>query len=117
MDVLNSMALKVMTSVPMSWDLGSFLQNAAKTLKTWGGYFIILIGVVMVVASVYQIAKGLISHGKGPGTNWAVAIALLILGGAFMTGGFAFVANIAGGGKKTINDLGQTVIPMLQIIF
>jgi hypothetical protein len=117
MDVLNSMALKAMTTVPMSWDLGSFLQNAAKTLKTWGGYFIILVGVVMVVASVYQIAKGLISHGRGPGTNWAVAIALLILGGAFMTGGFAFVANIAGGGKKTINDLGQTVIPMLQIIF
>lgn len=116
MDVLNSMAVKVMTAVPMDWDLGSFLQNAAKVLKQWGGYFIILVGVVMVVAAVYQIAKGLISHGKGPGTNWGVAISLLILGGAFMTGGFAFVAKIAGGGQKTIEEIGQMIVPMLPFI-
>lgn len=116
MDMLNMMAVKAMTNVPMAWDLGSFLQNSSKTLKQWGGYFIILVGVVMVVASIYQIAKGLISHGKGPGTNWGVAISLLILGGAFMTGGFAFVANIAGGGQKTINDLGQVIVPMLPFI-
>lgn len=116
MDVLNNMVLKIMTAVPMSWDLGSFLENSTKTLKLWGGSFIVLIGVVMVVASVYQIAKGLISHGKGPGTNWAIAIALLIAGGAFMTGGFGFVKTIAGGGEKTIKDLGQIIVPMLPFI-
>ena len=102
----------LMNTVPMAWDLGSFLQNATETLKQWGGYLIILIGVVMVIASVYQIAKGLISHGKTQ-TNWAIAIILLILGGAFMVGGFSFVSNIASGGKKTIEDLGQTILPML----
>lgn len=115
MNMLNMMAVKTMNNVPMAWDLGSFLQNSSKTLKQWGAYFIILVGVVMVIASVYQIAKGLISHGKGS-TNWAVAIGLLLLGGAFMTGGFAFVAKIAGGGEKTISDLGQTIIPMLPFI-
>lgn len=112
MDVLNMAGITAMTAVPMAWDLGSFLQHATETLKQWGGYLIILIGVVMVVFSVYQIAKGLISHGKTQ-TNWAVAIILLVLGGAFMVGGFQFVANIASGGRKTIEDLGQTILPML----
>lgn len=95
-----------------AWDLGSFLQNMTETIKTWGGYFIILIGVVMIIVSVYQIAKGLITHGRGQ-TNWFVAVFLLILGGAFAVGGYSFVANIASGGKKTIEDLGSTILPVL----
>lgn len=102
-------------SMPMAWDLGSFLQNATSTLKTWGGYLIILIGVVMVVWSVVMIARGLISHGKTQ-TSWPVAIILLILGGAFMVGGFSFVSNIAAGGKQTIEDLGNGTILMLSTL-
>lgn len=102
-------------SMPMAWDLGSFLQNATSTLKTWGGYLIILIGVVMVVWSVVMIARGLISHGKTQ-VSWPVAIILLILGGAFMFGGFSFVENIASGGKKTIEDLGNSTILMLSTL-
>lgn len=102
-------------SMPMAWDLGSFLQNATSTLKTWGGYLIILIGVVMVVWSVVMIARGLISHGKTQ-VSWPVAIILLILGGAFMVGGFSFVSNIASGGKKTIEDLGNGTILMLSTL-
>lgn len=102
-------------SMPMAWDLGSFLQNATSTLKEWGGYLIILIGVVMVVWSVVMIARGLISHGKTQ-VSWPVAIILLILGGAFMVGGFSFVANIAAGGKTTIEDLGNGTILMLSTL-
>lgn len=102
-------------SMPMAWDLGSFLQNATSTLKTWGGYLITLIGVVMVVWSVVMIARGLISHGKTQ-VSWPVAIILLILGGAFMVGGFSFVANIASGGKQTIDDLGNSTILMLSTL-
>lgn len=102
-------------SMPMAWDLGSFLQNATSTLKTWGGYLIILIGVVMVVWSVVMIARGLISHGKTQ-VSWPVTIILLILGGAFMVGGFSFVSNIASGGKQTIEDLGNGTILMLSTL-
>lgn len=102
-------------SMPMAWDLGSFLQNATSTLKTWGSYLIILIGVVMVVWSVVMIARGLISHGKTQ-VSWPVAIILLILGGAFMVGGFSFVSNIASGGKQTIEDLGNGTILMLSTL-
>lgn len=114
MDILDNIAASVMANVPAAWDIGSFLQNATKTIQKWGGYFIALIGVIMVLAAVYQIGKGLISHGKGPGPNWAVAIALLLIGGAFLAGGFEFVHKIAEGGTKTINDLGNTIIPLLQ---
>lgn len=102
-------------SMPMAWDLGSFLQNATSTLKTWGGYLIVLIGVVMVVWSVVMIARGLISHGKTQ-VSWPVAIILLILGGAFMVGGFSFVADIASGGKQTIDELGNGTILMLSTL-
>ena len=90
-------------SMPMAWDLGSFLQNATS------------IGVVMVVWSVVMIARGLISHGKTQ-VSWPVAIILLILGGAFMVGGFSFVSNIASGGKQTIEDLGNGTILMLSTL-
>lgn len=89
----------------LSWDIGTFLQNATKTIKQWGSYLIILIGVVLIIVSIWQIAKGLISHGKGQ-TNWAVAIIMLIIGGALMAGGFGLVSTIASGGGQTINELG-----------
>lgn len=100
----------------LSWDLGSFLKNATETLKTWGGYFIILIGVIMLIVGVYQLASGLWSHGKKQ-TNWFIVVCLFIIGGAFMVGGFSFVSKIASGGQKTIEDLGETIIPMLPMFF
>ena len=88
-----------------NWSIANFLTNATSAIQNWGSLVIILIGVVMIIVAVYQIAKGLISHGKTQ-TNWAVAILLLLIGGVFMAGGFQFVANIAQGGKTTIEDLG-----------
>lgn len=112
---MQTMLMKLMCT-PAAWDLGSFLQNSTKTLKTWGGYLIILIGVVMVVWSVVMIARGLISHGKTQ-ISWPVAVILLILGGAFMVGGFSFVSNIASGGKQTIEDLGNGGTILLMSLF
>lgn len=99
-----------------NWDLGSFLAGATNSIKGWGSLVIILIGIIMVIASVYQIAKGLMSRGRTQ-TNWGVVVLLLLVGGAFMVGGFEFVSNIAEGGKKTIEDLGggagNMIIPRL----
>ena len=97
-----------------SWDFGGFLRSSTNTLKLWGGYAIVLIGVVMVVIAAYHIGKGLMPGNKGQ-TNWGLNIALLVVGGAFMTGGFVFLAGIAAGGKKTIMDLGNggTLLPYL----
>lgn len=94
-------------STLMEWDLTSFLSNATSQLKVWGGAFIILLGVAMIVVGVYQLAKGLISHGKTQ-VNWFIVVALIIAGGALAAGGWALVSDIASGGKKTIEDLGNS---------
>ena len=108
------MTLNKFLATTAAWDLGTFLQNAKSTIETWGGYLIMLIGVVMVIVAVYQGAKGLISPQKSQ-TNWGMVAALLIVGGAFSIGGYSWVSNIAEGGKKTIDDLGGgTIVPMLQ---
>ena len=102
------------------WDLTTFLGNATAQLEIWGGLLMVLLGVVMIIVAIWRIAKGLISHGKTQ-TNWFVAIALLLLGGALagLGGGRAaweWVSGIAKGGKQTIDDLGTTIIPMLPFI-
>ena len=114
----------LMANLPtLAWDLGSFLDNAGKTLETWAGYIIVIIGVVCVAVGVYKIASGLISHGKKQ-VNWPVAIILILLGGALLAGGWYWVVGIAKGGQQTIEDLGGgspvpagTIIPMLSSYF
>lgn len=101
------------------WDLGNFLKNAGETLKRWGGLVLIILGAVMLIVAAYQIAKGLMTHGRqGQPTNWLVVIILLIVGGAFIAaGGWGWFQGIAAGGQKTINDLGgnSSILPFLLL--
>ncbi|MGC6586664.1 hypothetical protein ACPV3A_17055 [Paenibacillus sp. Dod16] len=97
-----------------AWDLGSFLENARETLGVWGSSFIMILGVLALIYSVYQIVTGLWSQGKKQ-TNWFVVILLLIVGGVIsVPTGFEFVKDIAGGGRKTIEDLGGGTILFLD---
>lgn len=89
-----------------AWDLSSFLTNATKQANAWGGGFLTLIGTIAIVVAAYQIISGLMSHGKKQ-VNWGVTIILLLVGGALATTGLGLVTNIAKGGKKTIEDLGN----------
>lgn len=117
MNLMNFIALTGNGNGNDNWALGNFLENATNTLKSWGDYFIILIGVIMIVVAAYQIGSGLMSHGKKQ-TNWFVAGALLLLGGAFMVGGFGWVSDIAKSGKTTIDELGSgsTILPFLSFL-
>lgn len=107
-----------------NWSITAFLENLSDQLVEWGGLVMLLLGVVMVIVAVYQIATGLMSHGKKQ-TNWFVAGGLLLLGGALVAGGGAgtwtWVTDIAAGGKNTIDDLGAqgggTIVGMLPFIF
>lgn len=95
-----------------TWSITNLLTGAGKTLQSWGSLLMVVIGVVMVIAGVFQIAKGLISHGgQGGRTNWAVAILLIIVGGAIglfgASSGWDFVKGVAQGGKQTLTDLAE----------
>lgn len=107
----------VMTS-PLTFDITKFGTNLYKKLREWGNILVIVIGVVMMIVAVWQIAKGLIQHGKAQ-VSWAVAIALFIIGGALASfgatsladpdgGAWGWLENIAKGGRDTINQLGDT---------
>lgn len=91
-----------------TWDVSSLLANGAATLRGWGSYIIIILGIVALIAAAYMIVTGLISHGKKQ-TSWAVAIILVIVGGMLFAGGWGmWVDNISNTGKETIEKLATT---------
>lgn len=99
----------------MNWSLDSFLNRVKDKLSGWGGILIVIIGIVMIIAGVYQIAKGLAGHGKAQ-ISWPIAILLVVLGGVFVAiSSIALFENIGKGMQTTIEDLGNgsTFIPFL----
>lgn len=91
----------------MDWSVNGFLNNLNSSLFSWGKVIVVIIGVVMVIVGVFNIAKGLMSGGRGQ-TNWVVNIALFFLGGALaFSGGWGLVQSVSEGGAKTLNDLGS----------
>lgn len=115
---MNFKLFNAMVATTANWDIGNFLQNAQDAVKKWGGYVVVLFGLIMILVAAIQIGKGLMSHGKAQ-TNWMIVIVLLIVGGAFSVGGWNLVSGIAEGGKKTIEDLGVggTILPMVRMWF
>lgn len=95
----------------LAWDLTSFLTNLNDKLRFWGGLLIVLVGVILIIVGAVKVAMGLGSHGKKQ-VSWPIIIAMIFVGGAFALGGFSLVFDIAGGGKTTIEELGQTILPM-----
>lgn len=90
------------------WDLTSFLDNAQNQVSTWGGAFLMLVGIVGVIWAAFQIVSGLMSHGKKQ-VSYGMNAVLLLISGALATTGLSLVMDIAAGGKKTIEDLGSTI--------
>lgn len=93
-----------------AWDLTGFFTNSKDYVQTAGGAFIMLLGTIAVVWSAYHIVKKLWGSQPGQGKNWGEIIALLIVGGAFMVGGFSIMEKVSSGGQKTVTDLGGSFI-------
>lgn len=90
-----------------SFDILKFLNNAANYLKQIGHYLMILAGVVLIIVSVIQIAKGLAGGGRGQ-VNWVMSIACLLVGGMLTFGGWKLATKVAKIGKNTIETVGTT---------
>lgn len=103
----------IVNTFPMAaWDLSTFLQNAASQIKTWGGYFLTVLGIIMIIVGLYQLASGLMSDRKQ--VEWVKVISLLLIGGVLAISGIQVITNIAEGGSKTVQDLGGFIIPLLM---
>ncbi len=101
--MVNSLAI---IGTPVAFSFTEFFNNAKSSLSTIGGAFISLLGLVMIVVAGWQIAKGLIGHGKVQ-TNWFICVGLLIVGGLFMVGGIVWLTQLAENVGGAVEGLGN----------
>lgn len=88
--------------------ISNILKGASHQLQKWGQWFLVVIGVAMVIYGIFQIAKGMMSGGRGQ-TNWVMAIGCIIVGGLLsVSGGWGFVANLAKGSGEEIQNMSDT---------
>lgn len=90
------------------WTIGKFLGSLQQSFASYGHILTSLIGIVMVIAGVYQVAKNLISHGKGGQTNWIVTFALILVGGALaLTSGWKLLGDAATSSSHQLTEWTQ----------
>lgn len=108
--IISALYSFLMTSSAASygaWDINALLNGLNSTLRQWGGLFVVIVGLVMVIVAVIKIAKGLISHGKSQ-TNWVINIVLFFVGGALcFGGGWDLIQGISQGGDATLQQIGE----------
>lgn len=101
------MSVITATAMQYTWSISKMLAATQKTAMNYVKIITMIVGIVMVGVGIYQIAKNLISHGKGQ-TNWVITFALLIVGGTLaMISGWTTVKNAVTGGKNTLDNMGK----------
>lgn len=104
--------MNILNGISMTWDLGSFFSNLAAKGKEWGGWFLLFLGVVLIVVGVFHIVKAFMSQGRGQ-TNWFMTIAMILVGGFLCAAGttgtavFNKMTKLANVGSGTIESLGK----------
>lgn len=96
------------------WDLISAIQNSKNYTATFGGAVVGLIGFVIIIWAVFQLALKITGSEKGRQTSWFMVIFAIVVSGAMIYGGWQLIMSVAQGGHQTINDLGGgTILPLL----
>ena len=85
-------------------DLDTFASGANECAYSWGGTILIIIGIALIIAGVYKIAKGLMSGGRAQ-VNWLVCLLCLAIGGALVFSQLAY--DIGNGANATLYDMGS----------
>lgn len=102
------------------WSLDSFLQNLGNAAKVYGGYIVILIGIVLVLFGVVSIFKAINAksdRGESPTPHIVKAVLSIIIGGAMSVMGWQFAELLSSGGAETVQDLGQGGLIILSAFF
>lgn len=96
---------------PAAWDLLSFLENANAYIQIAGGALLMLLGVACLVWGGVVCVKTLFASPQSAGKeSWVKIVMLIVVGGAFMGGGWPLISKIGSGGEKTITELGGGTI-------
>jgi hypothetical protein len=102
-------AVLTQASLPTAaWDLTSFLENTKTQIQLWGGLILMLLGAVGLIWGGVLLIKKLMANPQTAGqqSGWGTIALLILVGGAFGTGGWSLVSTIGSGGQQTIEDLG-----------
>ena len=98
------MNMLMLNAMMYAASIGKFIQSIGTNIGTWVKMIVMIIGVIMVGAGIYQVAKNLISHGKGQ-TNWIVTFALIIIGAILMLStGWDFIKDFSSAGHTTLDE-------------
>lgn len=96
----------VNTFISNDWDLGNLLKNATKSVKGWASLFATLLGTITFAVGAWFLFR--IVFGKQQRGQYALqAILALVIGGLLVYGGITGLQDMAQGGHKTIEKLGQ----------
>ena len=107
MNILSAISLSALSATGTNWTISGFLSALQKSALNYVKIIILIVGIVMVGVGIYQVAKNLISHGKGQ-TNWVITALLIIVGGTLMLGtGWGVIKNIANGSSETLDGMGK----------
>lgn len=99
------------SATPAAWDLLSFLENANAYLQIAGGALLMLLGVACLIwGGVVCVKKLTASAQAASQEHWSKIVVLILVGGAFMGGGWPLISKIGSGGEKTITELGGGTI-------
>ena len=100
-----------------AWSLDTFMSNVYSKLQIWGGAFLGIVGLVMLIVGGFKLGKALMSQGGD--NNWVMIILLILVGGAMMFGGLGLLIKISSLGNGTLADLGisqETIPPLKNVI-
>ncbi len=108
--------LSIFAATGSNWSINNLLNNVKNALANWGAVIVTIVGLVMVIVAVVQLAKGLIQGQRGQ-TNWVMVIILFFVGGALaFSGGWSIVQKISDGGSATLNELGGGEIAIVETV-
>lgn len=85
-------------------DVAKMAENAGYYIQDIVKYVIAVIGIILILVALVQIAKGLASGGKGQ-VNWVMSIGCLLVGGLLLFGGWNLLSNVSLIGRDTVQTL------------
>ena len=95
-------------AVTLTFDIGKFFENLGTKSKEWAKWFIIFLGIVLIVWGIVNIVKAFISQGRGQ-TNWLMTIAMILVGGFLCAiSSFDDILKFTKIGSETIKQMGSS---------